>query len=114
MHEGDRPPAPIRFHRTTWCHLVMAHDGRVGDVSAVQTTPPSEIHLAAHVQDVHKMIADHIALTTLASHKVFSDHVLTGSGESDSARYSRPNDPMSHSRGHLPHEVLTLFNDIAD
>lgn len=85
MHEGDRPPAPLRFHRTTWCHLVMTHDDGVGDVSAVQTTPPSEIHLAAHVQDVHKMIADHIALTTLASHKLFSDHVLTGSGESDSA-----------------------------
>jgi hypothetical protein len=92
----------------------MAHNDWVGDSSAVQTTPPSEIHLAAPVQDVHKMIADHIALTTLASHKVFSEHVLTGSGESDSAQHSRSNDLVLHSRSRLPHETLTLFNDIAE
>ena len=49
----------------------MAHNDGVGDVSTVQTTPPFEINLAAGVQKVHKMIADHIALTTLASHRLF-------------------------------------------
>jgi hypothetical protein len=49
----------------------MAHNDGVGDVSTVQTTPPFEINLAAGVQKVHKMIADHIALTTLASHGLF-------------------------------------------
>jgi hypothetical protein len=49
----------------------MAHNHGVGDVSTVQTTPPFEINLAAGVQKVHKMIADHIALTTLASHGLF-------------------------------------------
>jgi hypothetical protein len=49
----------------------MAHNNGVGDVSTIQTTPPFEIYLAAHVQKVHKMIADHTALTTLASHRLF-------------------------------------------
>jgi hypothetical protein len=49
----------------------MAHNDGVGDVSTIQTTPPCEIYLAAHVQKVHKMIADHVALTTLASHRLF-------------------------------------------
>ncbi len=49
----------------------MAHNDGVGDVSTVQTTPPFEIHLAAAVQKVHKMIADHTALTTLAPHRLF-------------------------------------------
>src|SRR5712692_4497227 len=71
MHESDSPPAPPRFRRSARCELVMAHNDGVGDVSTVQTTPPFEINLAAGVQKVHKMIADHIALTTLASHRLF-------------------------------------------
>lgn len=71
MHETDSPPAPPRFRRNACCQLVMAHNDGVGDVSTIQTTPPLEIYLAAPVQKVHKMIADHIALTTLASHRLF-------------------------------------------
>jgi len=71
MHESDSPPTPPRFRRSARCELVMAHNDGVGDVSTVQTTPPFEINLAAGVQKVHKMIADHIALTTLASHGLF-------------------------------------------
>ena len=71
MHESDSPPAPPRFRwRARW-QLVMAHNHRVGDVSTIQTTPPFEVYLAAHVQKVHKMIADHTTLTTLASHRFF-------------------------------------------
>jgi hypothetical protein len=63
----------------------MAHNDGVGDVSTIQTTPPFEIHLTADVQNVHKMIADHIALTTLASHRLFLlDDVPTIPGESGS------------------------------
>jgi hypothetical protein len=65
----------------------MAHNDGVGDVSTVQTTPPFEINLAAGVQKVHKMIADHIALTTLASHGLFLlIDVPTIPGESGSIR----------------------------
>jgi len=71
MHESDSPPAPPRFRRRARCQLVMAHNNGVGDVSTIQTTPPFEIYLAAHVQKVHKMIADHTALTTLTSHRLF-------------------------------------------
>jgi hypothetical protein len=49
----------------------MARDDRVGDVSAVQATPPCEIHLAADIQNVHKMVVDHITLTSLALHRLF-------------------------------------------
>ena len=69
MHESDTPPAPPRFRRRARCQLVMTHNDGVGDVSTIQTTPPFEIYLAAHIQNVHKMIADHTALTTLASHR---------------------------------------------
>jgi hypothetical protein len=69
MHESDTPPSPPRFRRRARCQLVMAHNNGVGDVSTIQTTPPFEIYLAAHIQNVHKMIADHTALTTLASHR---------------------------------------------
>ena len=71
MHESDFPPAPPRFRRRVCCQLVMAHNNGVGDVSTIQTTPPFELYLAAHVQKVHKMIAGHTALTTLASHRLF-------------------------------------------
>src|SRR5713226_2031439 len=71
MHESDSPPTPPRFRRSARCELVMAHNDWVGDVSTVQTTPPFEINLTAGVQKVHKMIADHIASTTLASHVLF-------------------------------------------
>lgn len=71
MHESDSPPAPPRFRRRARCQLVMAHNNGVGDVSTIQTTPPFDIYLAAHVQKVHKMIADHTALTTFASHRLF-------------------------------------------
>jgi hypothetical protein len=47
---------------------MMAHDHWIDDISAVQTTPPFEIQLAAHVQDIYEMISDHITLTTLALH----------------------------------------------
>jgi hypothetical protein len=50
---------------------MMVHDHGIDDVSAVQTTPPFEIQLAAHVQDIHELVPDHIALTTLASHAVY-------------------------------------------
>ena len=50
---------------------MMAHDHGINDVSAVQTTPPFEVQLAAHVQDIHELVPDHIALTTLASHAVY-------------------------------------------
>lgn len=71
MHETDSPPTPPRFCRNARCQLVMAHNDGVGDVSTIQTTPPFEIYFAAHVPKVHKLIADHIALTTLASHRLF-------------------------------------------
>ena len=86
MHEGDRPPAPLRFRRTTWCRLVMAHNHWVGDISAVQTTPPCEIHLAADIQNVHKMIADEVAATALTLHRFFLlDEDRTIFGESGPA-----------------------------
>jgi hypothetical protein len=47
---------------------VIADDDGVGDVSTIQTTPPCENYLAGHIQQVHKVIADHTALTTLALH----------------------------------------------
>src|SRR6266849_2424025 len=87
MHESDSPPAPPRFRRSARCELVMAHNDGVGDVSTIQTTPPFEINLAAGVQKVQKMIADHIALTTLASHGFFLlIDVPTIPGESGSIR----------------------------
>ena len=46
----------------------MAGDDGVGDVSTIQTAPSFENYLAAHIQKVHKVIADHTALTTLALH----------------------------------------------
>src|SRR5467141_3614870 len=91
MHESDSPPAPPRFRRSTSCELVMAHNDGVCDVSTVQTTPPFEVNLAAGVQKVHKMIADHIALATLASHRLFLlDDVPTIPGETGSIRTSLP------------------------
>src|SRR5437016_6259470 len=82
MHESDVPPAPPRFRRRARCQLVMAHNNWVGDLSTIQTTPPFEIYLAAHIQNVHKMIADHTALTTLASHRLSPDIVRTTPRES--------------------------------
>lgn len=72
MHESDSPPSPPRFCRKTRCRLMMSDDDGVGDVSTIQTTPPFEHYLAGHIQKVHEMIADHTALTTLASHWLFS------------------------------------------
>lgn len=46
----------------------MAGDDGVGDVSTIQTAPSFENYLAAHIHKVHKVIADHTALTTLALH----------------------------------------------
>ena len=64
------PPSPFRFHRNALCQLLMAHDDRIGDASTIQTTPPAEIQLTAPTQKIHKMITDHITLTTLASHSL--------------------------------------------
>jgi len=47
---------------------MVPHNHGVGDVSTIQTPPPVEHHLAGHIQKIHKMIADHISLTTLALH----------------------------------------------
>ncbi len=71
MHERDSPPTPLRLRRSDRCQLVMAHNDGVGDVSTIQTTPPFEIYLAAHVPKVNKMISDHPAMTSLASHRLF-------------------------------------------
>lgn len=68
MHESAAPPTPPRFCRNTRCRPVMADDDGVGDVPTIQTTPSFENYLAAHIQKVHKVIADHTALTTLALH----------------------------------------------
>src|SRR5512141_1688573 len=87
MHENGSPPAPIRFRRGACCRLTMAHNEGVSDVSAVQTTPPFEVHLAADIQNVHKMFVDHIALTPFASHTLcLLAEVLTIPGEPGSAR----------------------------
>jgi len=64
----------------------MAHNNWVGDLSTIQTTPPFEIYLAAHIQNVYKMIADHTALTTLASHRLSPDIVRTTLRESGAVR----------------------------
>src|SRR5688572_30921578 len=72
MYEADSPPPPPRFRRCARPHMVMPHNHRVGDIPTVQAAPPVEIHLAACVQNVHEMIMDHMALTTLALHKRFS------------------------------------------
>jgi hypothetical protein len=68
---GYSPPSSPRLRRSARWHLVMAHNDRVRDVSAIQTPPPIEIQLIAPVQKVHKMIADHPALASLASHGCF-------------------------------------------
>lgn len=52
--------------------MVMPHNHRVGDIPTIQAAPPVEIHLAACVQNVHEIIMDHMALTTLAFHMRFS------------------------------------------
>jgi hypothetical protein len=49
----------------------MTDNDGVGDVSAIQTPPPIEIQLTAPIQNVHKMVADHPALASLASHGCF-------------------------------------------
>lgn len=87
MHESIPPPAPLRFCGSVHYRLVMTRDDGVSDVSAVQTTPSFEIHLAADVMNINKMIGDQAALTALASHTPFLRDVgLTISCESVPAR----------------------------
>jgi len=71
VYDRDSPPPPPRLRRNVGRQLVMADNDGVRDVSAIQTPPPTEIQLTAPVQNVHKMIADHPALTSLASHGCF-------------------------------------------
>ena len=68
---GYAPPSPPRLCRSARWYLVMAHNDRVRDVSAIQTPPSIKIQLTAPVQKVHKMVADHPALASLASHGYF-------------------------------------------
>src|SRR5205823_5110014 len=110
MHESDVPPAPPRFRRRARCQLVMAHNNWVGDLSTIQTTPPFEIYLAAHIQNVHKMIADHTALTTLASHRLSPDIVRTTPRESGAVPPSPPT--MSFTR--QPETIFLIILFILD
>jgi hypothetical protein len=71
VYDRGSPPPPPRLRRNVGRQLVMADNDGVRDVSAIQTPPPTEIQLTAPVQNVHKMIADHPALTSLASHGCF-------------------------------------------
>lgn len=68
MYESDSPPAPPRLCRYTLCRLVMAHNHRVGDIPTIQTPPPVEYDVTGHIQQIYKVIANHISLTTLALH----------------------------------------------
>jgi hypothetical protein len=76
----------------------MADNDRIRDVSAIQTPPPIEIQLTAPVQKVHKMIADHPALASLASHGCFLLMLY----------FRIP------ARGGSPHKALSLTDHLAD
>jgi len=57
--------------------VAMVGNYRINDLSAVQTAPAVERHLATDVHYVQKEVYDHTTLTTFTLHMVFSSRFQT-------------------------------------